>query len=137
MIASCSRFGRDGEALEHVFAFVAAFCDRVELEPRYRYMAEFAVEEIFTNMVKHNAAGESDVEIGLQLDDGELAMTFTDFDTRKFDINADAPEVDIMLPLEQRQPGGLGIHLVKKMMDRVEYSHSDRTGVIRLFKRVQ
>ena len=35
------------------------------------------------------------------------------------------------------KPGGLGLHLVKKMMDRVEYIHENRTGTINLYKRLE
>jgi anti-sigma regulatory factor (Ser/Thr protein kinase) len=32
-------------------------------------------------------------------------------------------DADVGLPLEQRQPGGLGIHLVRRMVDSVEYEY--------------
>jgi len=41
-----------------------------------------------------------------------------------------APEVDVSLPLERRRPGGLGIHLVRKVVDSLEYRYvpESRTG---------
>ena len=88
-------------------------------------------------MVKYNGEGRSDVEIALEVRDGELVITLTDFDTDPFDINIDAPEVDIAKPLSERTPGGLGLHLMKKMMDRVEYSHENRIGTIILYKHLK
>lgn len=67
----------------------------------------------------------------------ELMILLTDPDCPRFDIRTDAPEVDLFQPLESRTPGGLGIHLVKKMVDRIEYDHVDRVGTIRLFKKLE
>lgn len=100
-----------------------------------RYPIELAIEEIFTNMVRHNAAGSSDLRIELAASDGEVVATVTDFDAPRFDPTTDAPPPGIERQLEQRTPGGLGIHLVKKMMDRIEYSHRDRTATVVLRKR--
>jgi len=50
-----------------------------------------------------------------------------------FDPTA-APEPDLSLPLERRRPGGLGIHLMRSMMDRVHYRRSDGSNILRLEK---
>jgi len=44
--------------------------------------------------------------------------------------------VDVDRPLSERQPGGLGIHLVKKLMDRIEYNYVERRGTTKFFKRL-
>jgi anti-sigma regulatory factor (Ser/Thr protein kinase) len=53
----------------------------------------------------------------------------------RFDVT-EAPEANVDLPIEQRRPGGLGLHLVRRMLDRVEYEYSDveRRSRIRLRK---
>ncbi|HEY3055887.1 MAG TPA: SpoIIE family protein phosphatase [Thermoanaerobaculia bacterium] len=106
------------------------------LDQAVRFPVELALEEIFTNIVKHNPAGKSNIGIDLDIIENEVVITITDFDTPRFDPIADAPEVDIGQTLENRTAGGLGIHLVKKMMDRIEYSHQNRTGTITLRKRM-
>jgi anti-sigma regulatory factor (Ser/Thr protein kinase) len=106
------------------------------LDQAVRFPVELALEEIFTNIVKHNPAGKSNIRIDLDIIENEVVITITDFDTPRFDPIADAPEVDIGQTLENRTAGGLGIHLVKKMMDRIEYSHQNRTGTITLRKRM-
>lgn len=100
-----------------------------------RYPIELAIEEIFTNMVRHNASGSSDLRVELHADDGEVVATVTDFDAPRFDPTTDAPPPGIERQLAQRTPGGLGIHLVRKMIDRIEYSHRDRTATVILRKR--
>ena len=68
--------------------------------------------------------------------DGEIVATVTDFDAPRFDPTTDAPPPGIERQLEQRMPGGLGIHLVRKMIDEIEYSHQNRTATVTLHKRV-
>ena len=52
---------------------------------------------------------------------------------RAFDPTA-APAPDLSLPLEQRDPGGLGIHLMRRMIDRVEYRRAGGENRLRLEK---
>lgn len=106
------------------------------LDPSVRFPVELALEEIFTNVVKHNRDGKGEIRIELAIVDDDVVVTITDFDAPRFDPVADAPEVDIHQPLEMRKEGGLGVHLVKKMMDRIEYSHHNRTSTITLHKRM-
>ena len=39
-----------------------------------------------------------------------------------FDVTK-APDVDIELPIEQRRPGGLGLHLIRRLLDSIEYEY--------------
>jgi len=47
---------------------------------------------------------------------------------------SDAPEPNTTLPLEQRDPGGLGIRLIRRMMDRVDYRRVAGENRLRLEK---
>ena len=51
-------------------------------------------------------------------------MTLTDYDVDPFDVTK-APDVDVTLPIEQRRPGGLGLHLIRRLMDSVDYEYSE------------
>jgi anti-sigma regulatory factor (Ser/Thr protein kinase) len=126
---------RDADALPEVMLLSNAFFEKTPAGPGVRFAVELALEEIFTNVVRHNARGRGPIAIALERRDGEVIVTITDPDAPRFDPVADGPEADVDLPLDQRLPGGLGIHLVRKFMDRIEYSHDSRTGTIRLHKR--
>jgi anti-sigma regulatory factor (Ser/Thr protein kinase) len=123
------------EALQEISQLIERFFSESKLGDGPRYPIELAVEEIFTNMVRHNASGRSDIRVDLAAADGEIVATVTDFDAPRFDPTTDAPPPGIERQLELRTPGGLGIHLVRKMMDRIEYSHRDRTATVVLRKR--
>ena len=47
-----------------------------------------------------------------------------------------APPPDLTLPMTERQPGGLGIHLVKQMMDRLDYGRAGAKNRLTLRKRL-
>ena len=127
-------FKREIAALPEVFDLVGRFFSGGEGEPGLRHTIEFVLEEIFTNCVKYNAAGADGIGISLAKTGGELKVTLTDPDSEPFDPRSDAPAVDPTLPLERRTPGRLGVHLVRKLMDRVEYDYSGRASTITLFK---
>lgn len=130
-------FRRDISVLPDVFEFVAHFFSRGTIDSKFRFPVELAVEEVFTNLVRHNPEGKGDISIRLGVRGEDLVVAVTDFDTARFDVNTDAPEVDLNQPLEKRTPGGLGVHLVRKMMDRIDYTHADGIGTITLYKHLE
>jgi len=81
------------------------------------------VEELFTNMVKYSTMSSAAVRIDLARIDGGVQVTLTDYDVEPFDVTQ-APDADIELPIEQRKPGGLGLHLIRRLVDSIEYEYS-------------
>jgi len=129
-------FSRDLLALPQVFELVENFFANAMVDAKVRFPVELSVEEVFTNFVRHNAKGADRIGIRLRLDDDNLSIALTDYDAPRFDVTTEAPEPGIDEPLEKRKPGGLGLHLVKKMMDRIEYRHENGAGTVLLSKSV-
>ncbi len=73
-------------------------------------------------MVKYS--GTSDAEVRIEMTDisGGVEVTLTDYDVEAFDVTK-APDVDIDLPIAQRRPGGLGLHLIRRLLDSIEYEY--------------
>lgn len=113
-------FERSFSALGAVFESISRFFEREGIDAGHRQVVDLAVEELFTNFVKYNPESPHRILMELSRDDVELAIVLTDFEAEPFDITA-LPEVDVDRPLAEREPGGLGIHLIREMMDRVEY----------------
>ena len=63
-------------------------------------------------------------------------MQLTDFRVSAFDLTL-APKADTALPLMERKIGGLGIHLIREMMDDVRYRHVDGNNQIVLIKNLR
>jgi len=116
-------FERSFDSIEHIVAFTAATFADQGIDPELLPAIDFAVEELFTNMVKYSTMSSAAVRIDLARIDGGVQVTLTDYDVEPFDVTQ-APDADIELPIEQRKPGGLGLHLIRRLVDSIEYEYS-------------
>jgi anti-sigma regulatory factor (Ser/Thr protein kinase) len=117
-------------------AWLQGFWDAHALPPESAFTFELALEELFVNIATHGAAPgrEPAVEVSLALDDGEVALCLED-DGPAFDPLA-APMPDLDAALEDRPIGGLGIHLLREMMDELEYARLEGRNRLTLRKRI-
>jgi serine/threonine-protein kinase RsbW len=120
-----AEFARHLDALEALFPFVERFVSLRRLDEATAFAMQLAVEELFTNFVRHNTGGAGRIAVRLDIDGGRLFITLTDFDVDPADPAA-GTSPDILLPLEERTVGGLGIHLVRSMFDSLTYEYRDR-----------
>jgi anti-sigma regulatory factor (Ser/Thr protein kinase) len=116
-------FRRSFDSLQDIFDFTAAFFSRQQVDPGLLPTVDLSVEELFTNMVKYSPTGDAEVRIEMAAIAGGVEVTLTDYDVDRFDVTQ-APEVDISLPIERRRPGGLGLHLVRRLVDSIGYEYS-------------
>jgi len=128
-------FPRNIKSLDSVFDFLDECISSHVLSESITFRTKFAVEEVFTNLVKYNAQGPSDITIAFNIDADNLAVQLMDCEAVPFDMTK-TEDVNVDLPLAQRKPGGLGIHLVKNMVDRVDYDHFDNKSTITLTMRL-
>ena len=79
-----------------------------------------AVDECVTNIIEHGYRGQSgSIEIEIELDGGMLMIALRDH-APGFDPTR-VPPPDLTLPLEKREPGGLGVYLARLMVDEMRY----------------
>lgn len=126
-------FQRSFEALDDVFAFADHFFEANAIEDRSAFALKLAIEEVFTNFVKYNPDSPELLRINLERIDTRVVATLVDPDTIPFDIT-EYDLADTSSALEERTPGGLGIYLVRRMVDDLTYEHRDRTSTITLTK---
>lgn len=96
-----------------------------------------AVEEIYVNIAHyayHPAAGE--VTVRCAVDGGPLQVTIQFLDSGKPFDPLKKPDADITLSAEEREIGGLGILMVKKSMDEVQYEYKDGCNILTLKKQL-
>jgi anti-sigma regulatory factor (Ser/Thr protein kinase) len=127
------------EKLEEVFAFVDRVMDGAEINAKTQNNIKVAVEEIFVNIASYSyPAGEGDVSVyaavtrGLPSVPGIFSVTFTDSGTPYNPL--DKADPDTSLPLMERPIGGLGILMVKKLMDTVRYRYENGKNILMLEK---
>lgn len=95
-----------------------------------------ALEEAATNVIMYAYPDGAYGSVELSCDSENGALRFTLTDTGKpFDPTA-RPEVDINAGVEERAIGGLGIHLVKNIMDSVSYSREDGKNLLTMIKNI-
>ena len=126
-------FNRRLESLGEIVTFLRGAAETYSLDEQTAFSVNMAVEELFTNMIKYGAGGDQEIMVGLEKIDSQLVIRLVDTNSEPFDLT-DLQTIDTTAPLEERRPGGLGIHLVKCIMDEVNYDYKDRVTRIRLVK---
>jgi anti-sigma regulatory factor (Ser/Thr protein kinase) len=116
--------------------------DRLEACCRAAGLAEPTVldlrlvaEEILTNIAKYAFAPGTTAaaELVLSLTETDVVLEFRD-GGRAFDPLAEPPP-DLEAPLQERPLGGLGLPLVRALVDEIRYAREGPTNVLRLVKR--
>ena len=125
------RFPRRVDALPALCAFTAAFFAAQDVDAGLLAPVDFAIEELFTNMVKYGRPGGDEVELALARTAGGVDVALTDYDVEHFDPTQ-APDADVTLPIEQRTPGGLGIHLTRRLVEGLEYRYAPERREVRI-----
>ncbi len=130
------KFKRDLKSLDEIFKFINEFSAKTGVDESVVFTINLVVEELFTNMVKYTYENSNEILLQLKKNAEDLIIHLTDFDVDPFDISKTA-EVDTKQSLEERRVGGLGIHLVKQMIDKIEYEYKDRQSKIILIKHLE
>ncbi len=99
-----------------------AFLDEHQVVVAAPWQMDLALDELLSNIVKHAYAGRDAgvIDLTYTVVDRECRVSIVDEGAPYDPLSA--PPADVASPLERRQPGGLGIHLVRELMDRVEYA---------------
>ncbi len=130
-----AHFGADAAAVRDAAAALDAFCASEQVPRETAWPLQVALDEIVANVVSHSTAARPHAGFDVWFHrDGECIEIVVADDGPAFDPLARAAP-DVTLPLEDRQPGGLGIHLVKSLMDEVRYERTTR-NVLTIRKRI-
>jgi len=97
---------------------------------------KFIIEELFTNMVKYSKPSRSDIFLKIERHDEQCSIIMSEDDVEMFDITK-IPDADVTKPIEERTPGGLGIYLIRKMVDRLDYDYLNRRSQITIIKKLE
>ena len=108
------------ETVPQVAAFVEEHLEQFEVPMKLTMKLMVAVDEIYSNIVRYSGATEAQVRLVKEAD--MLHLVFRD--NGKPYNPLDAKEPDITASVEEREVGGLGIFMVRKMMDHVEYEYT-------------
>jgi anti-sigma regulatory factor (Ser/Thr protein kinase) len=127
----------DGGGLRAVADALDAFAADNRLPEAAVQAAQVALDELLSNTVRAGyepGAPAGEIEVGFSVRSSQLEIVITD-DARPFNP-LERPDPDVAAPLEEKPIGGLGIYLVKKLMDAVEYERVGERNRLRLGKRL-
>jgi len=124
--------------IERLNRLVRQFGELHEVQGRALYALNLAIDELVTNAViygydKETPGEEIIVEIAGR--GNELRATISDTG-REFDPRS-VPPPNLEAPIEERALGGLGIHLVRSLMDSVDYRRAGEKNVLTVIKRIR
>ena len=116
--------------------FVGKAAEEAGLDETGIYAVQLAVDEACTNIIEHAYGGEGigDIDITPIPSDNGLTVILRD-SGRPFDPES-IPIPMTNLPLEEIQPRGVGLYLMRRMMDEVKFNFSHESGnVLTMVKR--
>jgi len=118
-------FTKGLEALDEIFAFLQEFAKRHGIGEDDERCLDLVAEELFTNTVKYGSGSNGRVRINVEKVGPQVRFELVDFDAEPFEP-PNAKPVALSAPIGERKPGGLGIHLVRSLVDELTYEYRDR-----------
>ena len=121
--------------IPRLIEWVEARCAPAGVAGEIAMKLALVLEEAVANVIHHGLPGSPPphrISVRLDIDADSVAAEVID-NGRPFDPTG-APPPDLSLPLEQRPPGGLGIHLMRELMDGLDYRRSGDSNILRLRK---
>jgi anti-sigma regulatory factor (Ser/Thr protein kinase) len=124
--------------LTQAVAFIEDFCERHGLSRDDAKRLALIVEELFSNTVRHGHGGDSDapVRVALSVAVEHVTLHYEDaappFDPLQH-VHTTPRELDA--EIDQRGIGGLGMHLVAQLAERIDYSYAEGCNRLQLLLR--
>lgn len=132
---SAKTFTRSIDELKNIFRFLEGSGEKFQINEKHLHDIELSVEEIFTNMVRHNPESDETIQISIESDNGQILTCLTDHEKQPFDLTQTA-EIDFDDYIGKKRSGGLGIFLIKQLMDDVKFEHQNGISKITIIKNV-
>ncbi len=118
----------DDKSMIPVSEFAESLTEKLSVVPKVANKVNIAVDEIYSNIINYSGAEIATVSYCIK--DGKLYITFTDDGVPYNPLEAEEP--DTTLSAEERKIGGLGIFMVKKMTESMDYTYEDDKNILKL-----
>lgn len=125
------------EDISEVTAFVEAELEKLDCPMKTVMQINVVIDEIFSNIVRYGypkKAGPVTVELLHNADADTVSLRFTDEGIPYNPLKKEDP--DVTLSAQERGIGGLGIFMVKKMMDEVKYAYENDKNILTVTKKL-
>lgn len=112
---------------------IEAWTEQEKIPPRTVQQLNLVLDELITNVISYGYTDsvEHQIEISLRHQPGCFVTRIKD-DGHPFNPLTEAPEVNLDLPLEEREIGGLGLHFLRTMINEVDYHYQNGLNCLTL-----
>lgn len=122
--------------LSQVMEFIDGQLETIDCSMKMRMKIDIAVEEIFVNIAHYAYTPETgNAEICFEAEEDNSAVTITFADSGIPYNPLEKPDPDTTLSAADREIGGLGIFMVKKSMDSMEYEYKEGKNILKISKK--
>lgn len=123
------------ESIRVVVAKVRQKAEQVQFDEQAIYQCRLALDEACTNIIEHSYADKPDgeIEVVIRTHDGELSIQLTDFGEPYNPAIVPTPQIGERI--ENARPGGLGLYMMRTVMDEVSYTPGPRGNSLVMVKR--
>ena len=123
------------EFLDEIRSHVASEARNAGFSDKAIYALQLAADEAASNIIEHAYAGRGDASFVMTCEykRDRLVITFRD-QGMSFDVSK-VSNPDLKADLSERKIGGLGIYLMRKLMDEVKYKSTGSENILTLTKR--
>ena len=125
------------ENIETVTDFVDQQLEELDCPMKAEMQINIAIDELFSNIAHyayHPEIGEATVAVEVVQEPLAVEITFIDNGIPYDPLAKDDP--DVSLAADERQIGGLGIFIVKKSMDSINYEYKDGKNILKIRKNI-
>lgn len=123
------------ENLKQIRAFLEKALEEYTVSEEEKNLMILAVDEICANIMIHSDPdGKKELEVTVE--DMPGGIVFEIYDTGKPFDHTTVPEPDIATMVKEKRKGGLGLMLVRRIMDSIEFRKENSLTIYRLFKKV-
>ncbi|MBQ2205212.1 MAG: ATP-binding protein [Lachnospiraceae bacterium] len=125
------------ENVEVVTNFINEELDKLNCEQKAKAQIDIAIDELFSNIANYAYNPEiGEATVRFEVCDKPLSVTITFMDNGVPYDPLSKEDPNVSLSAEERDIGGLGVFMVKKSMDSVEYEYKDNKNILRIKKNI-
>ena len=125
------------ENIETVTDFINEHLDEYGCSMKVQMQIAIVIDEIFSNIAHYAYApstGDVTVSVDINKESDTIVLSFVDRGIAYDPLKKEDP--DVTLSAEERQIGGMGIFMVKKLMDDVTYEYVDGCNILMVYKKI-
>ena len=126
----------DVQQIELLAEYIDSIAEAAGIDPSLAMSLNLALEEAVTNVIMYAYPEGTDGTVDIITEANDGLLTFIIKDSGKAFDPTQKEDADVTLSAEERQIGGLGIFLVKQIMDTVNYQRIDGQNILTLTKKL-